>query len=580
MPAATIVIGVDFGTTFSGISWAITKRPKEIFVVTDWDSQYNTCSDRGKCPTQLEYGNIGHQTPWGYTIPPEKDVLRWFKLLLLKEEDLPKSVVDSPHFQQAVSQLKKLKVSAVDLVACFLKSLWAHCMENITRALGPGEVSKCKIHFVMTMPAIWPHYVQDRMRHAADIAGMLIERDSKPALSKSTLQFLSEPEAAAMAALSDMKPKPEVNEDDTIIVCDAGGGTAASIQDLISYQVDNANHFVLKECVSGEGGLCGGVFVDQNFEDLIASKIGRSSWSKVHSEDKRRFMTVCWENGIKSQFSGNDRVFHVEVPDGDLPDGTLGKRKRLQTISLGRSELLKVFSPVEEICRLVQRQKSAIAEKGLPSPKYIILVGGFGCCQYLYNKLTDAHAESGCTILRPPADKPWTAVSRGAVRHAILHKTVGKNKPRSIVLRAPAPGNFLVQSRICRMGYGIMFSATWNAQLHSGQPKHWDIFDEQYLAYNQMEWVTLWKPPRTGRITITKPIMLGAWTKDVRKLCSIKWNQKVDLTTLPLQYNASGLAFYRVKYEVRVNVNGPELNIEVYHEGRKVAEGDVAVNYN
>lgn len=45
-------------------------------------------------------------------------------------------------------------------------------------------------------------------------------------------------------------------------------------------------------------------------------------------------MKVNWEDGIKSQFSGNDRVFFAEVPEGYLPDSAMGKRKRLQTIRL------------------------------------------------------------------------------------------------------------------------------------------------------------------------------------------------------------------------------------------------------
>lgn len=185
---------------------------------------------------------LGATTP-----PPEKDVVRWFKLLLLNQADLPKDVAESSHFQQAVCLQKKLKMNAEELVGCFLRSLWKHCMESINRALGKAEVDDCKIHIVMTVPAIWPHYVQNKMRYAANLAGMLHSRDLKPAVNNPTIQFLSEPEAAAMAALAEMEPRPNikvswwttdtlveiiltnlVQEGDSIIVCDAGGGTAVS----------------------------------------------------------------------------------------------------------------------------------------------------------------------------------------------------------------------------------------------------------------------------------------------------------------------------------------------------------------
>ncbi|PMB69396.1 Heat shock protein 12A [Beauveria bassiana] len=308
MPS-TIIVGIDFGTTFSGAAWAISKRPEDIQVITNWESETNGCSDRGKCPTHLQYGEIDHETPWGYNVPTDKDLVRWFKLLLLDEADLPSAVVENPQFKEVREQQGRLKTSPIELVACFLRSLWKHCMENITRALGSGEVASCRFHIVMTVPAIWPHYVQARMKSAADLAGMLQKRGANFSRGAPTLEFLSEPEAAALSALAEMHPRPDIKEDDIIIVCDAGGGTA-------------------------------------NFDDLITDKMGGSPWKGLDSADKRKFMKEIWENGIKSQFSGNNRKFCAEIPEGYLPDGAMGKRKRSQIITLDRylfNELVEAY---------------------------------------------------------------------------------------------------------------------------------------------------------------------------------------------------------------------------------------------
>ncbi|KAM3449082.1 hypothetical protein MY3296_007197 [Beauveria thailandica] len=591
-----ITIGIDFGTTFSGAAWAISKRPADIHVITNWESEYHGCSDRGKCPTLLQYGTIGHKTPWGYNVPADKDVVRWFKLLLLDEADLPRAVVEDPQFRQVRKQQERLRISPIELVACFLRSLWKHCMENITRALGSGEVDKCKLHIVMTVPAIWPHYVQAHMKSAAGLAGMLQERSTSSVL-RTTLEFLSEPEAAALAALAEMHPRPDIEKGDTIIVCDAGGGTA----DLISYQVDKASSFRLSECVTGEGGLCGGIFVDQNFDDLITHKMEGSPWKGLDSAEKRKFMKDSWENGIKSQFSGNDRSFFAEVPEGYLPDGAMGKRKRLQSICLNRNDLISVFEPViSKICDLVENQNDAIRKKHSSAPKFIILVGGFGCCSYLFKQLVEAYPDS--TILNPPSEQSWTAVCRGAVRHALIHKTVGKNGRRVTGPKAVKSGDYIVQSRICRMGYGFKQDEHWNSDKHRQEHKQWNDLDEMYEATNQMNWFLKKGDTLDGASPSTHEFYrlltasdeldieeelyfctsdaLPLWETDsVKELCSIKWNKRVDLSKLEESYNSAGQTYWRLKYKIQVFVDGPELRIEIYHNRKKVAAGEVTVEW-
>ncbi|KAH8715883.1 Heat shock protein 12A [Beauveria bassiana] len=229
MPS-TIIVGIDFGTTFSGAAWAVSKRPEDIQVITNWESETNGCSDRGKCPTQLQYGDIDHETPWGYNVPTDKDLVRWFKLLLLDEADLPSAVVENPQFKEVREQQGRLRTSPIELVACFLRSLWKHCMENITRALGSGEVASCRFHIVMTVPAIWPHYVQARMKSAADLAGMLQARGTNSARRAPTLEFLSEPEAAALAALAEMHPRPDIKGD----VLDGASPSTHEYQQLLT----------------------------------------------------------------------------------------------------------------------------------------------------------------------------------------------------------------------------------------------------------------------------------------------------------------------------------------------------------
>jgi molecular chaperone DnaK (HSP70) len=62
------------------------------------------------------------------------------------------------------------------------------------------------LEVVITLPAIWPHYAQARMRKAARDAGILDDHVAGP----TTLRFISEPEAAAIATLQDMTDRPDI----------------------------------------------------------------------------------------------------------------------------------------------------------------------------------------------------------------------------------------------------------------------------------------------------------------------------------------------------------------------------------
>ncbi|KAG8350180.1 hypothetical protein FVEN_g11672 [Fusarium venenatum] len=99
------------------------------------------------------------------------------------------------------------------------------------------------------------------------------------------LEFISEPEAAALATIKDMGKISTVKTEDTIVVCDAGGGTV----DLISYVFESTDPFIVKECVKGDGDLCGGVFLDEAFMKLIKNKTptilqsnGSKPWTAIY----------------------------------------------------------------------------------------------------------------------------------------------------------------------------------------------------------------------------------------------------------------------------------------------------------
>jgi molecular chaperone DnaK (HSP70) len=201
----TVMIGIDFGTTYSGVAFTWSDKIERMEVIASWDTDLHSTADEEKSPTAISFGPK-NKVSWGYNIPFDADQLRWFKLLLIDEKDLPDDVRHSAKIKAARAFLKKHNKTAIQVIALFLRHLWNHCTERISETISRNLVNYSKFHIVITVPAIWPEYARVRMRDAADDAGMLGKRIA----GETKLTFISEPEAAALATLSDMEGRQDI----------------------------------------------------------------------------------------------------------------------------------------------------------------------------------------------------------------------------------------------------------------------------------------------------------------------------------------------------------------------------------
>lgn len=140
---------------------------------------------------------------WGYSIPTDEDAIKWFKLLLLDEEDISPEMSSSLQLKHARNLLRDLKKDPVDVVGCFLRKIWNHTIDSIRDGHGAELLQKSRFHVVITLPAIWPPYAQQRMKQAARNSGIL---DARPC-GDTVLRFISEPEAAALATIKDLSKR-------------------------------------------------------------------------------------------------------------------------------------------------------------------------------------------------------------------------------------------------------------------------------------------------------------------------------------------------------------------------------------
>lgn len=149
----------------------------------------------------------------------DTEPLWWFKLLLLKDEDIAPEIRSSEFVLRGRKMLRESEKPAVDVIADYLRELWGHVMKSITAARGDMVISGLPFHVVITVPAIWKGYARQGMEAAAQKSGMLDSRDAGP----TTLSFAPEPESAALFTLSEKGRR--YKDGDCFLVCDAGGGT-------------------------------------------------------------------------------------------------------------------------------------------------------------------------------------------------------------------------------------------------------------------------------------------------------------------------------------------------------------------
>ena len=209
------------------MAWAYCHQPNDIEVITNWDSKLSYNADNEKAPTKLLYSGKHSEVTWGYDIAAEHEPLKWFKLLLIDEEDLSPQLRDSAQLSDARRLIEGADRDPVEVISCYLRHLWNHAITTITREIGTGLIELSRFRVVITLPAIWPHYAQSRMKKAAEGAGIL---DIRPC-GKTTLTFISEPEAAALATMRDLGRKTDLKVGDHFVVCDAGGGTVVGGSD-------------------------------------------------------------------------------------------------------------------------------------------------------------------------------------------------------------------------------------------------------------------------------------------------------------------------------------------------------------
>lgn len=590
-----LIVGVDFGTTYSGVAAVYSATPDDIDIIKTWPGGNGITSD--KVPTEIAFyeippetasatkasvaegqaadGPAQRQIKWGFQFKPEDPRLRCIKLFLDRNQKLPHFV--SP--LETAAQLRKCGRTVMDAVTEYLIKIYEHTIETMTRRYGEGFIKTTKVDFVLTVPAVWSDAAKNATLQAAERAGMG---------SRHELKLISEPEAAAVYTLKTIQPNG-LKVGDNFVVCDAGGGTV----DLIAYKVTQVFPLRVEESAVGTGGLCGSAFLNYRFEDHVKQRIGQERWTNMREKKPKTWMMGLkyFEEFVKRNFNEEEHS-EVNVPFPGLPDD---EEAGLDSgfLVMTSEQVKSIFEPIiNELISLVEGQVEAIREKG-GNVSGIILVGGFGQSNHLYTRLkqhfntapppqyseTPTHTAALATQQSVEVLQPlhaWTAVVRGAVLRGVEGS--------------------LVEKRRSRWHYGTSYATVFDEAKHPMSDRYWSPLWERWMVADRMQWHISKGTPisadqpisfhytrnfRPGQSLVVEDDLIGcesdaapdAWNKDLIKVCTLT----TDLNAVPKGLftrltTTKSVEFDNLDFELHMMIKSANLVFELRVDGIKYGE--------
>ncbi|KAK1244353.1 hypothetical protein MKX07_003152 [Trichoderma sp. CBMAI-0711] len=384
-----LIIALDFGTTYSGISYCFTgQRDSVPASIEYWPGPEGTGVP--KIPTVIRYDGAKSFT-WGAQVGRQDGGIVGVKLLLDPSQPRPKYFSNT----SVDEELSGLPKPPVRVAADFIGAAYKHAMNEIAKKVSRDYVAQCQKVYVLSVPAVWSDAAKHSTIMAARAAGL------------SPVQLVKEPEAAALWTAK--KLDVALHLKDTFIVCDAGGGTV----DLISYEVKKIDpKLKLKELVPGTGGMCGSLGLNRRFESAVRKLVGEEQWENLEPSKAYQCAARQFDNEIKKYFHGDpEEEYFANFPRAKLRDNS---RKGLESDSwrMTGNDLMAIFDPiVNDILKLVDKQVKRVQKKRKGrNPNYIFLVGGFGSSQYLRKRIVAKYAR--IQVLQPP--DAWSAIAKGA----------------------------------------------------------------------------------------------------------------------------------------------------------------------
>ncbi|KAM6497429.1 hypothetical protein JOM56_007902 [Amanita muscaria] len=428
-----LVIAIDVGTTFSGVSFVLLdpgvvpqiQPVTRIQLVARFIGQREVRSD-SKVPSIVCYSQDGTVVAAGadtdpdvnHTLAEMDDVIRveWFKLHLR-----PPHLTPNQEFElQKLRSFPKNK-TPVQVFGDLLRYLFKSTKKYITDLeLCSWDSVERNIDFILSHPNGWEGKQQSQMRKAAIAADLV---DKSQAVER--ISFVSEGEASLHFCLN---KKPTLhNERDGILVVDCGGGTI----DVSAYSQTLKGRF--KEITQPECLFQGSVFVTWRAKEYLKQRLQNSKYGSDEIEviaNEFDRITKCTFNTSDTPSSVKFRGLKHNDPEFDI---------RLGRIKIIGTQMASFFKPaLQDIIQVIDRQRS----KTTVNVKTILLVGGFARSDYLFSQLSSYFNGGSVSIVRADITHLNKAVADGAASYYLDHYVTARVSKNSYGVKISALSDF------------------------------------------------------------------------------------------------------------------------------------------
>ncbi|KAM6499518.1 hypothetical protein JOM56_005026 [Amanita muscaria] len=404
----TLVIAIDVGTTFSGVSYALLNPG---VVPQLLNPTHDSVQPRGdsKVPSVVCYSQDGTVVAAGAETDPKTndalaemdDIIRveWFKLHLRPPHLAPGQEFEFPKLHSFPKNKTPVQVFG-DFLRYLFKSTKKYIWDSEPWS---WKSVKRNIYFVLSHPNRWEGKQQSQMRNAAIAAGLV---DKSLALER--ISFVSEGEASLHFCLNENPKLHNVGSRDGILVVDCGGGTI----NVSAYSQTTNGRF--KEILPPECFFQGSVFVTHHAQEYLKSKLRNSKYGSEHEIVEA--MASAFDKVTKCTFKTPNTPSFVKFggwryhdPEFDIQCGS---------IRIIGTQMARFFEPaLQEIIQVIECQRSNSTSISI---KTVLLVGGFARSDYLFSQLK-SHCPRGVSITRADITHTNKAVADGAISYYLDH---------------------------------------------------------------------------------------------------------------------------------------------------------------
>ncbi|CAB5192632.1 unnamed protein product [Rhizophagus irregularis] len=431
-----VVVGLDFGTTYSGFSYCHVADSENITTNDQWPENFGNLKTNTVLQYDYEYDRV---ESWGLPALAKRPSRR-------KNENRKRPVeLFKLHLSNLSENLKPHLPNELDYkkaITDYLHEIGKFIKETIELRFQGIDFHK-HVLLVLTVPTEYLEKDIDIMRECVHNAGLIAKRCSNK------LQFTTESEAAAIYCMQNVLKEHDLLTSGTIfMIVDCGGGTI----DITIRKLIGNNQ--LGEVTESTGDFCGSIYIDRVFINFLRKKLGDSAIDSfiVNYYSQFQFMVQNFCKYAKIPFTGDPseyRSYELDIQDYApnllqyVSEETRFKMEENDwVIEINYEDIKAMFDPiVDRIIKLINLQLSYAREKC----SAMFLVGGFSESKYLQQRIK-REFQNQINVISVP-NQPMAAISRGATLYGV--SLFNPENDNMKVTRC------LITTRILKYTYGI-----------------------------------------------------------------------------------------------------------------------------